>query len=854
MKKLAIIFLMLTAQCFGFVSITNSFNSGELTPWLDGQTGIKQYFSGCRTLENMIVMPHGGVTRRPGSRYIATAKSGSVACRLVSFEYSTTQAYGLEFGNLYLRFYKDGGQILNDAGTAPYEIVTTYETADLFGLQFIQSADTMYIVHPDHKPRVLTRTGHAAWTINDITFERGPFLNVNATAITITPSATTGAITLTASDDVFDALHVGALWEITHIVDAVEVAGSFTGTGNSTSVTVQLGRTIDYTTHGIWEGTVILQRSFDAGSNWQDVLPVHYNEDGNVKYSDAEDIDDAIYRVSMTVYTSGTLDYSLRSRTYELDGVVEITAVASATSASATVVNELGDTSAVVLWSEGAWSDYQGWPATTAFYQERNVYGGTARKPQTVWFSKTDDWPDFKSGDLLADEALSYTIAADQVNAIRWLMPQSQLLIGTTGGEWSLGPGSEHEALTATSQPIVKRHSTYGSADLDAKMVNNVVLYTQRHGRKIREMVYSFAEDNFQSPDMTVLAEHITRGGLVQLAYQKAPYSILWCVRADGQLLGFSYLREQLVTGWHRHLFDGEAESVAVIPGDGEDEVWISVKRTINGSDVRYIEQIQPFDWGDDDKDIFFVDSGLSFDGGASVTITAISSADPGVVTAAAHGFSDGDQVRIFGVVGMTEVNEKVFTVDAPATNSFSLRDKADGFDWDTSGYTTYSSAGTVTNVENNFTTLSHLEGETVDVVGDGGFVGTATVASSTVTLDDYYNTVHIGLNYVSRVKPMRLEIPGGQSQARIKRIIDNTVRMYKTLTCKVGESWTNYDTVIFTDPDDPLDQPPPMGDDSFDKLTDGVGGWETDGNITIQATEPLPMTILAIIPDWEMY
>jgi len=170
-----LIFLILASQCFGVHIIINSFNSGELTPLLEGRTDVGKYYSGCRTLENFIVLSQGAATRRPGLKFITEVKDSTVKTRLLSFEFSITQAYTIEAGNLYFRFYKDGGQILTGGG-ATYEISSPYLTADLFELQYIQSADTMYIVHPEYAPRTLTRTDHNAWTLALIASERGLLL------------------------------------------------------------------------------------------------------------------------------------------------------------------------------------------------------------------------------------------------------------------------------------------------------------------------------------------------------------------------------------------------------------------------------------------------------------------------------------------------------------------------------------------------------------------------------------------------------------------------------------------------------------------------------------------------------
>lgn len=851
-----IIILLLCGQLLAGTTIINSFNAGELSPKLEGRTDISKYYSGCRTLENFLVLTYGGATRRPGTAFIAEVKTSSEVTRLIQFEFSTVQAYILEFGNLYIRFYRNGGQI--ESGNNPFEIVTTYLEADLFQLHFVQSADTMYIVHPDYPPRVLTRTGHTAWTITDVVFSRGPFLDENKGDITITPSSTTATVILTASAALFDTTnHVGALWQITHTAPGVTENGSFSNDPseqNSSSVSVQLGRTFDLSTHGTWSGDIVLQRSFDSGVVWKDVRPVHYENDGNLQYTDEEIVADAIYRVHADAgaagIDTGTVNFSFTARSFDVDGVVDITSVASATEATGIVTNTLGGTTATAVWAEGAWSLDEGYPSTVAFYEERICYAATTNNPQTVWMSHSDDWPNFLAG-TLATDAIKYTIAADQVNAIRWMSPQEWLLLGTSGGEWKLGSGNIGQPITFEDR-IAKRQSSYGVANIQPVMMNNAILYVQRQGRKVRELVYSFELDVWIAPDMTVLSEHITDGGITQIAFQKTPDPILWAVTAEGNLIGFTYNREQEVTAWHNHTFDGDVESVAVIPGSAEDEVWVIVERQIDSSTVRYVEQFQPRDWGDEQRDAWFVDSGLGYDGGAAKTITDITKANPAVVTSAGHGLADGTQVRITAVEGMTELNNRVYSIGTTATNTFQLRDASDSVDIDSTGFTAYTSGGEAEPAENSFVTIDHLEGEEVAMVGDGSFLGTDTVSLGTITLDDFYNTVRIGKNYTSRLLPMKLAAPGNQVQGRTKRVTKITARLFETSSAVVGDSWDDYDSFVFATLDDTFGEARPLF--SGDRTVDFDGDYETDGNIYFQQLKPLPCTLTALIPEWEVY
>ena len=187
----------------------NSFVSGEFSAKLDGRIDFGKYNTSCKTLENFLVHPQGAATRRVGTQFIAEVKDSSKKTRLIPFEFSTTQTYVLEFGNQYMRVYKDKGQVLS--GGSPFEISTPYLEAELFELKFAQSADVLFICHPNHAVRKLSRTGHTSWTLTEVEFTNGPYLAINTTATTLTPSVTTGNGTLTASASLFANTDVGRL-------------------------------------------------------------------------------------------------------------------------------------------------------------------------------------------------------------------------------------------------------------------------------------------------------------------------------------------------------------------------------------------------------------------------------------------------------------------------------------------------------------------------------------------------------------------------------------------------------------------------------------------------------------------
>ena len=546
----------------------SNFTAGELSPRLDGRNDLAKYSAGCATVENMVIYPHGAAARRPGTTFIAEVKSSSAKTRLIPFEFSTTQTYILELGNQYMRFYRDNGQILS--GGSPFEISTPYLTAELFDIKFAQSADVMYITHPNHQTRKLSRTGHTSWTLTVVDFTNGPYLDTNTSTTTITASA--------------------------HTV----------GTG----------------------------RTFTA---------------------------------SASTFVSTDVDRLIRFR----DGYAKVTGFTSATVVTVEIIKDTGSTSASTDWSLGAFSDTTGHPSCVSFFEQRLVFAATLSQPQTVFFSKSGDYENMDAnigGTVADDDAIIYTIASNQVNAIRFMAASRTLIIGTAGGEFTVTGGGDNNAITPTNI-MIKKQSNHGAANIDAVAVANATLFVQRAKRKIRALAYIFDVDGYIAPDLTILAEHVTDGGIVEMAYQEEPLAIIWCVRNDGELVALTYQREQEVVAWHRHVFAGAfgsgnavCESVAVIPTeDSEYELYMIIKRTINGATKRYVEFLNTFDFDESDNTSFtYLDSQLSYSGSSATTISGLSHLEGQEVSILADGATHPNKTVSSGSITLDRAATKV--------------------------------------------------------------------------------------------------------------------------------------------------------------------------------------------------
>ncbi|HEY6026734.1 MAG TPA: hypothetical protein VIV09_07550, partial [Pseudolabrys sp.] len=498
-----------------------SFTKGEVSPRLKGRIDYKGYYDACDTLLNMVVLPQGGLTRRPGTLYSANAKSQVDAdtTRVVPFQFKTTQAYILEFGNNYIRFYKDKAQIVS--GGSPVEVTTTYTTAELAALRFTQSADTLYIFSPTHKPATLTRSSHTVWTLADFDAQDGPYLDLNTTATTLTLSGTTGSVTVTAS--------------------------ATTGINSDAGF-----KTTDFCR---------LIRFKAAGWGW----------------------------LKITAWTSTT--------------VVTATVQAAVNNGAGTISAGTATTS----WRLGKWSDTTGWPYLPTFWQQRLMAGGTDNQPNAIEGSQTGDFTNFaptkSDGTVIDTNALSWILSDDQVNSMRWLSAAGsaqamQLGMGTDGSEHILQAATTSQALTPTSVQAYRETTLGSKAYVNALRIGKAVLFANAAGRKIMEWQFDWQVNGYRGVDRTVDSEHITHALIADMAYQKNQLGIIWVLLGDGTLAGFTYLPEQQVFAFHRHelgggYYSGNAvvESIAVIPATDQtyDELWLVVKRTINGAVARYV-------------------------------------------------------------------------------------------------------------------------------------------------------------------------------------------------------------------------------------------------------------------------
>lgn len=634
------------------------FNAGLWSPKLYSRSDLEKFSAACRVLDNYIPMEYGGVVKRQGMEYINDAKHDDKVCITRRFSFSTTTVYCLEIGEEYIRFYNNGARI--ESGGSPVEVSTPYQEEDLYELQLIPSLDVIYFIHKDYPVYKLVRNSAVSFSFSAVVFDKPPLLDENLTSTTITPSGTTGSITLTASSSIFDSDHIGSYWQIGHIRETAESNEAIDGTGAGSWLKVD--GDWEFKTTGTWTATVEIERRYDGGTA-QTIRKFSGNNDTNILASGTESGDGAELRINVTAYTSDTNAQAyLNTLDTTAYGVVKITGYTSGTIVAATVIDSLESTSATDLWSEGAFSDYRGYPSTGAIHEQRLWLGGTEANPMTLYGSQIDDYENFQYGDE-DDDAVSLTLASGQLNTIQWIVSHKHLLIGTAGGEWVLSSGRDDLPISPANA-VVRRSSTYGSKYIEAIPLNEAVLFVQRNGRKIREMTIDqqSVDVRYVAPDLTKLAEQVTEDNILMMDYSQNPSSILWTINSENELIGMTYDRAEDVVAFHRHITDGDYLSVASLPTDGDDEVWFSVRRVINGTTKIFIERLKPRERYEFDskEDSFFVDCGLTYDGAATTSISGLDHLEGESVTILADGNVHPNKTVASGAITLNYEASKV--------------------------------------------------------------------------------------------------------------------------------------------------------------------------------------------------
>ncbi|MGU4696728.1 hypothetical protein K6L09_08680 [Burkholderia cepacia] len=605
-----------------------SFDAGELSPLLGARVDLAKYPNGCKVMENFIATVQGPAIRRGGKRFVAGTKDSTKQSWLLPFVVSDGIAYMLEFGDRYIRFYVDRGQLVD--GGVPVEIATPYTLTDLttedgtFAIRATQSADTMYLFHGSYPTQKLLRTTATTFELQPVTFVGGPFETVNSdTNITIKASGQVGAVTLTAyGGPVFSPADVGQLIYLEQIDNSSESPWAV-----HAIVGVGMVRRVESRTYVCTQvGTVAPQVT---GAE----TPTHTA--GSRPDGDFADVTSDAYGSIGAMWEYQHSGYGTVLVTEYIDPQHVVGAVTNNDPTVQVTLPQQIVNSGTYKWARSLFNAERGYPQMGTFWRNRLCL----MRDRWIAMSVSADYENFQTKDAdqqTDDSAIVQQLNARQLNKLAWMVESDSLLVGMTGDEWVIGPANASQPVSATNLNAARRTS-YGSKRLQPVQVGGTIMFVQKAGRKLRDFKYDFSSDNYVSTDVTKIADHVTRGrsgtnsGIMSLCYQQEPHSIVWAARADGQLIGCTYDEEagrSDVYGWHRHPdVNGFVECVASMPSpDGAaDDLWMIVRRQVNGQAVRYVEYLNPSLQDDEPQSsAFYLDSGITYSGTPATAINGL--------------------------------------------------------------------------------------------------------------------------------------------------------------------------------------------------------------------------------------
>lgn len=401
----------------------------------------------------------------------------------------------------------------------------------------------------------------------------------------LTPSGTTGDITLTSNKNIFTSSKPGAYIKLKQ-----EIASKTVSTSNGTTERVRVGENWKVISHGTWSGSFAIEKS-DDGESWREYRKYTSKDDYNP--SESGSVTEPVFLRAICTITSGTCTVDLTAMAYNAEGVVKLTEITSDSTAKAHVEKELGSTDMTTNFLWGAWSEEFGYPQTLCFFQDRLCFGGTKKQPYMVWMSRTGDYGNFSvekaSGTVTDDSAVALAFVSRKQFKILHLIASTDLIVLTAGNEWTVS-GSD---TVTPSKAVPKMQTTRGCSTVEPLMIGGRIVFVQGRGSTVRDMAYSYETDSYGGNDLTLLAKHIIENvQIVDSAYKQEPDSTIYFVRSDGTMACLSYIMEQKVYAWSTIETQGKIEAVAAVQEGDEDIIYLVVKREINGVTVRNIEYL----------------------------------------------------------------------------------------------------------------------------------------------------------------------------------------------------------------------------------------------------------------------
>lgn len=751
-----------------------------------------------------------------------------------------------------------------------FELTHTYAEADLRELKYTQSADVMTICHPDYVQSDLSRTQHYAWSLDVIAF---------APSITW-PTAVSGAWANNGSETYYYKVTSVAKETKEESLAGVESTKSITG------ITQANPGVVTISSHGYDNGDELYINSIVGMTELNDKRVYVASQTTNT--FELNDVDgNNINTTAYTAYSSGGTaarskievgSAAILSATNYID--VSWSSVSDAQSYNVYrkdngVYGFIGTTEDTTFKDDNISPDEEdtppkgrnpfsdgNYPGAVAYHKQRRVFGGSNSNPQTIYGTQTGNYKNMNvSSPTRDDDAFTFTLNSEQVQQVRHITSLKKLIVFTSGSSWLVKGGSDSEIITPTSVDADEEFVS-GCSGIRPLRIGRDILYIEEGGKDVLFLNYTFEADGLDGEPLTLLSGHLfKRREVVEWAWARKPFSLIWCVTDTGELLALTYNRKQQIWAWSIHETDGLVESVAVIEENREDFVYFVVKRTINGLDKRYIERLhsRTFQLV---EDAFFIDSGLTLDKwNANATSKVKVSGGTNWTTDETLTMTENGTLSNFvlGDVGKVielrlkdsdgEITTRCrFTVTAYTSSTVVSVTPNTVVPAALQNVYTQQYAITVTTISG----LDHIEGKAVAVMADGNIEAEKTVSSGSISLENNAAKVQVGLPYNADIETLDVDFtPQGTSgKTKRKGISEVTMIVEESRGAYVGSNASDLTEYL------------QRNEEGYGEPTSLLTGkveiaiqptWSDGGRIFVRQSDPLPLTILAVIPEVEI-
>ena len=823
-----------------------------------------------------------GMTNFNGMAWIVT--------RIDANTFTLTDMFGSVVDSTSYSAYISGG-----IAARIYTLSTPYAAVDLPYLKFTQSADVMTLTcvntstNTEYQQYNLKRLGATNWTLTAITFASIilPPTGVAATAQSSTTVDTYYGYVVTAVDGNTGQESIASTPVSVQNNNISIYKGSNTVTWNAVAgaSSYNIYKCTPSLTSNIAVGVLYGYAGTSFGGSFTDsnitqdftkVPPVQKNPFAR----------GAINYVGITVsgsgYSQATVGYNITTSTGSgfvgqpvvVGGAVVGFVIQNSGSgyAATDTINITGGSSATASLTIGPQTGT--YPGAAAYYQQRRIYAGSLQAPDTYWMSQAGAFDNFDSSIPVTDaDAITGTPWAQQVNGVQFMTPMPNGLVVFTGkGAWQVNGGGSGAALTPSTQTATPQGSSGCSSIVQPLPINYNILYVQSKGSTVRELEYNYFTQIYIGKDQTLRSNHLFYNHTIeQWAYAEEPYKVIWCVRDDGILLSFTYLKDQEVWAWARHDTNGQVVGITTVTEPPVDAVYVIVKRYVKGRWLYYSERMDNRLW-ENSEQCFCVDAGVSTTPGSYLPAT-LTASQSGVGTGVIFTASAGvwavtditDTIRMGGgiavVTGYLSPTQVVATITSPITavvpndpNNMPLPAAA-------GAWASYSAV-------NSISGLNHLEGLTVSILADGGTVTPQIVTNGMITLSNTASLVTVGLPFTVQLQTNYLDPQGlpVTAQGKRKSIFRVIARMNGSRGGMIGANqpdasiqennanipWTGLTGIKYRTANNYMGTPIPLFSGDIEPVT-VQDSWENGGQVAIQTTDPLPLGIIALVVEYQV-